>query len=214
MRNSAKGESIYSKFSSGKPAAEPSRSASSPKTKPVEYQQLQHRPAPQPSFSEETAPTKVSVHIAGMQYRLVAPDKKGESYVRAIAEKADQLIMQIQKNAPGMSMTSITVLSLVNVMDELQQKDMQIRELNEKLTQASTAQEADKANFTHLREINWELKKEVLRLQSVIDSYEKDDEENYEAAEKHKLLPLEELVYDTLGQEELDDSEEQEFDDE
>lgn len=205
MATTGNGNSIYRQFSGTKAAADPKGAVAASKDKPLPYRQLQRKPA-SPLFSEEKAQhSRVSVHIAGMQYRLVAPDKEGEVYVRAIADKADQLIMQIQKSTPGMSMMSITVLSLVNVMDELYQKDLRIKELEHELSKVAAAKETDKSNYMHLREINWELKKEVLRLQSMIDAYENTEDEEYETTEKKKLLPLEELEYDVLEQESSDD---------
>lgn len=197
--------SIYKKFSGGSAVPEPARNPSVPKDKPLPYRQLQRRPMPAANSADREQPTRVSVHIAGMQYRLVAPDKEGEAYVREIADKAEQLIMQIQKSTPGMSMTSITVLSLINVMDELHQKDKRITEIEQELSRVSAIKEVDKANYMHLREINWELKKEVLRLQSVIDSYENPEIEEFEPEEKKNLLPLEELEYDILEQESCND---------
>ena len=137
-----------------------------------------------------------------MQYKLMAPDRDGETYIREIAEKADQLIRQILKHTPGMSMMNVTVLSLVNALDELHQRESQMDELELEIAQYSEAVEANKSNVMHLREINWELKKEVLRLQSVIDSIENEDNEAYIDFSKQHMLPLEELAYDVLEQEE------------
>lgn len=205
MATTGNGNSIYRQFSGTKAAADAKGAAAASSDKILPYRQMQRAPASAPFSEEKSQHSRVSVHIAGMQYRLVAPDKEGEVYVRAIADKADQLIMQIQKNMPGMSMTSVTVLSLVNVMDELYQKELRIKELEHKLSGVAAATQADKTNYMHLREINWELKKEVLRLQSVIDAYENTDDGEYEIAEKKKLLPLEELEYDVLEQESCDD---------
>ena len=205
MATTGNGNSIYRQFSGTKAAADPKGAVAASKDKPLPYRQLQRKPASVPFSEEKVQHSRVSVHIAGMQYRLVAPDKEGEVYVRAIADKADQLIMQIQKSTSGMSMMSITVLSLVNVMDELYQKDLRIKELEHELSKVAAATETDKSNYMHLREINWELKKEVLRLQSMIDAYESTDDEEYETTEKKKLLPLEELEYDILEQESCDD---------
>ena len=205
MATTGNSNSIYKKFSNSRPESSPKAPAAAPKEKLMPYKQMQRKPAPPPLSIDKDQPSRVSVHIAGMQYRLVAPDKEGEAYVREIAEKADQLIMQIQRSTPGMSMTSITVLSLVNVMDELHQKDLEVKKLEHELSRIAVSTETDKANFIHLREINWELKKEVLRLQSVIDSYENSESEETESEEKRTLLPLEELEYDVLEQESCDD---------
>ena len=205
MATTGNGNSIYRQFSGTKAAADSKGAAAASKDKLLPYRQIQRATASVPFSEEKAQHSRVSVHIAGMQYRLVAPDREGEVYVRAIAEKADQLIKQIQKNTPGMSMTSVTVLSLVNIMDDLYQKELRIKEFEQELSGVAAAAQADKTNYMHLREINWELKKEVLRLQSVIDAYENTDDEEYEIAEKKKLLPLEELEFDVLEQESCDD---------
>ena len=199
------GDSIYKKFSGSNMDSDHKRPAPA-KEKPLPYRQMQRKPAEAPLAPENDRHTHVSVHIAGMQYRLISPDKEGEAYVREIAGKADQLILQIQKNAPGMSMTSVTVLALVNAIDELHQKDVRISELEHEITKYSVAAETDKSNYMHLRETNWELKKEVLRLQAVIDEYENSAEDEFEPEEKKRdLLPLEELEYNVLEQESCDD---------
>lgn len=199
------GDSIYKKFSGSNTDSEHKQPAPA-KEKLMPYRQLQRKPAAAPFSPEGDPHTHVSVHIAGMQYRLISPDKEGEAYVREIAEKAEQLILQIQKNAPGMSMTSVTVLALVNAIDELHQKDARISELGRELTKMSVALETDKSNFLHLREKNWDLKKEVLRLQAVIDEYENSGTDEFEPEEKKKdLLPLEELEYNVLEQESCND---------
>jgi len=204
MATSGKEDSIYQKFSKSAGEAQ-IRPSSAAKDKLMPYKQLQRKPVTPPFSADKDQPSHVSVHIAGMQYRLIAPDKKGEAYVREIAEKAEQLILQIQKNSPGMSMTSTTVLSLVNVLDEMHKKDLQYADLEREIASHSVTTEKDKANFLHLREINWELKKEVLRLQSVIDAYENTDADEFEQDVKKKLLPLEELEFDILEQESCND---------
>lgn len=202
MANSVNDKSIYHKFSKMNEASDPARLKSAAIPKYVPYQQLQRRPTPPVSNSSEEMPCSISVHIGGMQYKLMAPDRDGETYIREIAEKADQLIRQILKHTPGMSMMNVTVLSLVNALDELHQRESQMDELELEIAQYSEAVEANKSNVMHLREINWELKKEVLRLQSVIDSIENEDNEAYIDFSKQHMLPLEELAYDVLEQEE------------
>lgn len=208
MKTSGNRDSIYERFSAGRPRDERDKAKQTPKEKPVAYQQRQKQasPSPQPREKEQPSeplgkPVSVSVHIAGMQYRLSAPDSSGESYVRMTAERADKMITRIQRAAPGMAMTSITVLALMNALDELQQMELRFHQLETDLADAKLTQEADRANYFHLREINWDMKKEILRLQSVIDSFEKEAEES-EPEIRQKMLPLEELEYDCLAQEE------------
>lgn len=202
MAYSSNENSIFHKFSKMNEAPDHARVFSSSKPKYIPYQQLQRRPAPDEPSASDDSPTRVSVHIGGMQYRLMAPDRDGESYIREIAHKADQLIHQILKNTPGMSMMNVTILSLVNALDELHQRESRIEELEQELANRTDAVTADKSNVMHLREINWELKKEVLRLQSVIDSFENENNEAFKDHTKQHMLPLEEMAYDVLDQEE------------
>jgi cell division protein ZapA (FtsZ GTPase activity inhibitor) len=204
MASFSNSNSIYKKFSSNSDS-KVLKSDSSSKNVPLPYRQIQ-RPPRVPTYSSDNKQlSRVSVHIAGMQYLLIAPDNGGEAYVHEIAERAEQMISQIQKNAPGMSMTSVTVLALVNAIDEWLQKEKRIIELENELSSVDISRENDKVNYIHLREINWELKKEVLRLQSLIDQYENCGEDDSDTCEKKNLLPLEELEYDVLEQESSDD---------
>ena len=59
--------------------------------------------------------------------------------------------------------------------------------------------DADKADFAELREINWELKKEVLRLSSQLSTVTRAESEDNQ---EEPLLPLEELIMD--ASEEID----------
>ncbi len=193
-------ESIYRRFSAGKSGSEkkmpatPRNSASMP-----EYRQIRRETIPSSPRTDQARNTRVTVHIAGMQYRLVAADHEQEAYIREIAMKAEQLIQHVQSNMPGLSMTSVTVLALVNALDESSKYEAEILDLKEKLEAFDQSQVKMRENYTHLREINWELKKEVLRLQSVIDEAEKQEREGAQDTKDKELLPLEELVFDYLA---------------
>lgn len=208
MANSDKDRSIYHKFSRKSDPSEPAGTPSASFPKMAQYQQLQRRSIPQPKSTDNEEPCRVPVTIGGMQYRLMAPDRSGEKYIKEIADKADQMIRQILKNSPGMSLMNVTVLSLVNALDELRQRETQTNDLEQEITQYSSTIESNKVHMMHLREINWELKKEVLRLQSIIDSMENDDAEAYANLSKQHMLPLEELAFDVLEEDELETDDE------
>ena len=174
--------------------ATPRNSASMP-----EYRQIRRETIPSSPRTDQARNTRVTVHIAGMQYRLVAADHEQEAYIREIAMKAEQLIQHVQSNMPGLSMTSVTVLALVNALDESSKYEAEILDLKEKLEAFDQSQVKMRENYTHLREINWELKKEVLRLQSVIDEAEKQERDGLQNTKDKELLPLEELVFDYLA---------------
>ena len=193
-------ESIYRRFSAGKPGGEKKMPATSRNSASMpEYRQIRRETIPASPRTDQPRNTRVTVHIAGMQYRLVAGDHEQEAYIREIAMKAEQLIQHVQSNMPGLSMTSVTVLALVNALDESSKYEAEILDLKEKLEAFDQSQVKMRENYTHLREINWELKKEVLRLQSVIDEAEKQEREGAQDTKDKELLPLEELVFDYLA---------------
>jgi cell division protein ZapA (FtsZ GTPase activity inhibitor) len=199
-------ESIYRRFSSGKPGNEKKIPASPRNVAAMpEYRQIRRDEGVVSSRFDTEKSTRVTVHIAGMQYRLIANDHEQEAYIREIATKAEQLIQHVQSSMPGLPMTSLTVLSLVNALDESSKYETEILELKDKLETFHQSQLKMRENYTHLREINWELKKEVLRLQAVIEEAEKQGREGSQDQQEKELLPLEELVFDYLAEtEQLD----------
>ena len=199
MRTSDSGNSIYEKFSSASAEKDIKKKESVQKVAPVPYRQLARRPLPAPDTSHDRTTRAVSVHVAGMQYRLITADEDGEANIRRTAERAEQMIHKVQAASPGMTLTSVTVLALLNAVDELFQSETAVRAVQQETESLRTAQAADKTNFNRLREINWDLKKEILRLQKVIEGYEKMGEESDLAKTPGKLLPLEELINDKIS---------------
>ena len=106
-----------------------------------------------------------------------------------------------------MTLTSVTVLALLNAVDELFRSESAARENEQETITLRAAQTDDKTNFNRLREINWDLKKEILRLQKVIEGYEKPVEESETAKAAARLLPLEELIKDKQSDEKKGDNE-------
>jgi cell division protein ZapA (FtsZ GTPase activity inhibitor) len=207
MRTSDNGSSIYEKFSSASAERDIKKKESVEKVGPVPYRQMARRPVPSEEAGRDRTKHAVSVHIAGMQYRLIASDEDGEAYIRKTAERAEQMIHKVQATAPGMTLTSVTVLALMNAVDDCIRSESAVSEIEQETTALRTAQTADKTNFNRLREINWELKKEILRLQKVIDGYEKPLEEAEAAKAAAKLLPLEELINEKVSNERTGENE-------
>lgn len=207
MRTSDNGSSIYEKFSSASAERDIKKKESVQKVGPVPYRQLARRPQPEHEAGRDPAKRPVAVHIAGMQYRLIASDDEGEAYVRKTAERAEQMIHKVQAGSPGMTLTSVTVLALLNAVDELFRSESAARENEQETITLRAAQTDDKTNFNRLREINWDLKKEILRLQKVIEGYEKPVEESETAKAAARLLPLEELIKDKQSDEKKGDNE-------
>ena len=207
MRTSDNGSSIYEKFSSANADRDIKKKESVQKVGPVPYRQMARKPLLEQNSGHDRTKRPVSVHIAGMQYRLIASDEDGEVYIRKTAERAEQMIHKVQAVSPGMTLTSVTVLALLNAVDELFRCESAVREIEQEAISLRTAQTADKTNFSRLREINWELKKEILRLQKVIDAYEKPDEDAETAKTAAGLLPLEELINEKIRDERTGDNE-------
>lgn len=204
MTNLDNGSSIYQKFSAIKPAEAKMRAETREKPKKTSkekllmYTQQNKSPVASPRNSSGR-PEKVTVHIAGMQYRLFTKGENDEGYIRFISDRADQMIHQLQKSMPGTSMMNISVLALVNAMDEINQLQEKYVSLQDEMQQLLDSLDADKADFAELREINWELKKEVLRLSSQLSTVTRAESEDNQ---EEPLLPLEELIMD--ASEEID----------
>lgn len=113
---------------------------------------------------------KVSVRIGGMSYQLVSA--ADEEYTRQIAAAADEMIRRVMQNNPQLSQSMSAILALVNALDDLtrlrhenagidDQRQLHDRQLTEARNELS-----------RLREQNWEIKKEVLRLNGLCKDYE------------------------------------------
>ena len=194
MKGSDK-DSIYHRFSDK--VRRDNRIQSSDATRAMpEYRQIPRPEKPEKILQQTEPSRRVTVHIAGMQYRLVANGQEGEEYIREVAAQAEHFIKQVQAYSPGLPMTSVTVLALVNSLDEMRQRENEMQEMKQQVDAFSDAQIKARENYTHLREINWELKKEVLRLQSLLDECEKQAAEDTNEKNVKEMLPLEELIFD------------------
>ena len=54
---------------------------------------------------------------------LSAPDHEGEAYIRAVSEKANHIVELILEENPGMAMTNVLTLALVNAVDQLNRSE-------------------------------------------------------------------------------------------
>ncbi|MBN1891701.1 MAG: cell division protein ZapA [Clostridiales bacterium] len=159
----------------------------------VEYNQRYKADAtPAIPPKELTKNSKVIVHIGGMQHMLSAPDHDGEAYIRSVAEKADRIVESIRAENPGMSMTNVLTLALVNAVDQLNHSEKLRLDRDTAIEEMLVRTEAVKDDYLKQREINWELKKEVLRLKDLMQT--QDREEAVYAEEEESKLPLEELI--------------------
>lgn len=163
----------------------------------LEYQQVYRKPVKSLSTSvpSPAKTIKVPVYIGGMQYYLTADEEKPEAYIREIAASADQMIRQVRTALPGIALSNATVLALINLLDEVKDKEEAFQELEAKVERSREEIAVEKQNFQHMREINWELKKEVLRLQELLDAYENGFSD---PPTEPELLPLEALVFEQI----------------
>ena len=160
----------------------------------VEYtQRYRSEPIPPPKESNPPQYSKVIVHIGGMQHKLAATDHEGEIYIRSVAEKADRIIETIQEDNPGMSMPNVLTLSLVNAVDQLNRSEKMRLDSDNRIDELITEIESVKDDYLKQREINWELKKEALRLKDLIRLQEEDETAVF-AEQEESRLPLEDLL--------------------
>lgn len=159
----------------------------------VEYDQRYKADQPPKTPSKDVVKnSKVIVHIGGMQHKLSAPDHDGEAYIRSVAEKADRIVESIRVENPGMPMTNVLTLALVNAVDQLNQSEKMRLARDTTIEEMSIKTESVKDDYLKQREINWELKKEVLRLKDLIQT--QDREESAYTEEEESKLPLEALL--------------------
>ncbi len=161
----------------------------------VEYTQ-RYRSEPVPPPQKESIPpqySKVVVHIGGMQHKLSASDHEGELYIRSVAEKADRMIESIRQDNPGMPMPNVLTLSLVNAVDQLNRSEKMRMERDNRIDELIAEVASVKDNYLKQREINWELKKEALRLQDLIRAQDSEETAIFIEPEEERL-PLEDLL--------------------
>ena len=166
----------------------------------AEYRQIPREDQKNTPVDRETQPpvsekkSRVRVQLGGLQYNLTAPGKTEEAYLRSVVRRADRVIEQLQASAPGMSMMDLGMLSLINVVDELSQREEYTRKLEDQFSQYVTNSEIEKNNFQKMRELNWEMSKEIQRLKATVDNYEKLMAGETPDSVPPGRLPLEELI--------------------
>ena len=139
-------------------------------------------------------PVKVSVQLGGMQYRLTAPTKTEEIYLTQVAKRADRAITELRTNSPHLSTMDLGMLTLINVMDALTQKEKYIKKAEEQFSQYLSNNEIEKNNMLKIKEQNFAMKKEIDRLKAIIDNYENLINGTPPAPLPPVSLPLEELL--------------------
>lgn len=105
---------------------------------------------------------KYNVYIAGISYQLLSNET--EEYVREIAGYADNAISKIINSNKTLSVSQATVLAMLNFMDMLKKAELQLEDVKYKLSEISDKELKMQTGINSLREENFEMKKEVLRL--------------------------------------------------
>ena len=113
---------------------------------------------------------KISVRIGGIYYQLVSAED--EKYTRQIAARADEMIRRVMQVNPQLSQNMSAVLSLVNALDELMRVRQQFTGLDEQRQQFDRQLSDVRNELMRMREQNWEMKKEILRLNNLCHDYE------------------------------------------
>lgn len=156
----------------------------------IEYNQ-RHTPPIMNKPMDPPQNSRVIVHIGGMQHMLSASDREGEAYIRAVAEKADHMVEVIRQDHPGMPMTNVLTLALVNAVDQLNHSEKNRMDRDTKYDELIEELASVKEEYLKQREINWELKKEVLRINELIRFRENDPDIT---VQDESRLPLEDLL--------------------
>jgi len=113
---------------------------------------------------------KISVRIGGMSYSLVSSES--EQYTRQIAARADEMIRRVVASSPQLSQQMAVVLALTNAVDELTRQATQ-QSLAEQQRDAAELKTTElRTELTRARELNWDLKKEMLRLKELCRQHE------------------------------------------
>jgi len=149
---------------------------------------------------------KYNVNIAGISYQLVSLES--EEYVRQIANLADRTINKILNSNPSLSMSQGTVLAMINFIDALKKNESKLNDCKENLLEISKEESRMKIDLTTMREENFELKKEMIRLnelnkqlvleiaalrQQEISVIEKGETDEIYSKESDEVLPGDEI---------------------
>jgi cell division protein ZapA (FtsZ GTPase activity inhibitor) len=113
---------------------------------------------------------RISVRIGGICYQLVSAEN--EAYTHQIAAKADEMIRRVMQNNPQLSLNMAAILALVNSLDELARTYQQHHVLESQKLDAEKQSGEARKELMRLREQNWDMKKEILRLNALQRDYE------------------------------------------
>ncbi len=107
-------------------------------------------------------PHRVDVSIGGVTYHLSAMEN--EDYIREIAAKADEAFRALVVKNPSLSGMQTAVLLIINLMDNLTKMTSEHEALNAQTGAAASEYEACSKELFIQRDVNFEMKKELLRV--------------------------------------------------
>ncbi|NLZ71814.1 MAG: cell division protein ZapA [Clostridiaceae bacterium] len=112
----------------------------------------------------------VSVKIGNMTYQISA--REDSKYIEEIAKEADELIHSIQANKPELNPINIAILALINALD--QKTKLENSFLSDDQNKIAQQKDFDDLNAEklQLRELCWNLKKELLYYKNLCEVYE------------------------------------------
>jgi cell division protein ZapA (FtsZ GTPase activity inhibitor) len=113
---------------------------------------------------------KITVRIGGMSYHLVSAED--EKYTRQIAARADEMIRRVMAGNPQLSQNTSAILALINALDELARIRLQFGSLDDQRQLHERQMAETRSELSRMREQNWDMKKEILRLNSICKDYE------------------------------------------
>lgn len=113
---------------------------------------------------------KISVRIGGMNYQLVSAED--EKYTRQVAARADEMIRRAMQANPQLTHNMASILALVNVLDEMTRFRQQYSAMEDQRLQHDRQLAETRSELARMREQNWEMKKEILRLNELCRDYE------------------------------------------
>jgi len=105
-----------------------------------------------------------------MSYQLVTAEN--DLYTRQIAAKADEMIHRVLQNSPQLSVNMCTVLALVNAVDEMTGLYQKLSSIDGQKNETEKQAGEARKELMRLREQNWEMKKELLRLNDLCKEYQ------------------------------------------
>ncbi|MDD4716687.1 MAG: cell division protein ZapA [Eubacteriales bacterium] len=107
-------------------------------------------------------PHRIDVSIGGVTYHLLA--NENEEYMRMIAAKADEAYQAAMVANPSLSGMQNAVLLIINLMDSLEKISSEYDTVLEESKKAVGDLEACSKELYVQRDVNFEMKKELLRV--------------------------------------------------